>query len=183
MKKNSASRGSLTLEASIMVPLFIMLMLLVNGFFILFMGQQVMTNALVQSAKSLSFDPYSIERVDGAASSSLMTMFTDFFSFVGGNYTTTEKWYEETDDLEDVIEERFIAYLRADERDAHALLETLGVENGIYGLDFSGSSVDGDVLTINLKYNQEYIFNTFGLGTMERELTVKVKLFTYKKAS
>ncbi len=177
--RKKANSGSITLEASIMVPMFIMLMLLVNGLFIMFMGQQIMTNALVQSAKSLAFDPYSTQRVGDGASSSLMEMFTDIFSAVGGDYTSTEKWYEDNDALEDMIAERFAVYLRKDRTAAENLLEQIGVENGLEGLDFSGSKVEDGVLTICLKYNQEYIFNVFGLATFERNITVQVKLFTY----
>lgn len=179
MMRKKANSGSITLEASIMVPMFIMLMLLVNGLFIMFMGQQIMTNALVQSAKSLAFDPYSTQRVGDGASSSLMEMFTDIFSAVGGDYTSTEKWYEDNDALEDMIAERFAVYLRKDRTAAENLLEQIGVENGLEGLDFSGSKVEDGVLTICLKYNQEYIFNVFGLATFERNITVQVKLFTY----
>lgn len=181
--RNNANSGSISLEASIIVPMFIMLMLLVNGLFIMFMGQQIMTNTLVQSAKSLAYDPYSTQRVGDGASISLMAMFTDIFSVVGGDYTSTEEWYSDTDDLEDIIAERFAVYLRSDRDAAEKLLANIGVENGIDGLDFSGSKVEDGVLTICLKYNQEYIFNTFGFASFERTMSVQVKLFTYNTIS
>lgn len=183
MMRNKANSGSISLEASIIVPMFIMLMLLINGLFIMFMGQQIMTNTLVQSAKSLAFDPYSTQRVRDGASSSLMEMFTDIFSVIGGEYTSTDDWYTDTDDLEDVIADRFAVYLRKDRDAAEKLLDSIGVENGIDGLDFSGSKVEDGVLTICLKYNQEYIFNTFGFASFERNITVQVKLFTYNTIS
>ena len=179
--KRKASNGSITLEASIMVPMFIMLMLLVNGLFIMFMGQQIMTNALVQSAKSLSYDPYSTQRVGDGASSSLMEVFTDIFSAFGTGHTSTSPWFEDSDDVAAEAKNRFVAYLRANDADAKNLLNQIGVENGIYGLDFSESTVEDGILTVCLKYRQEFIFNTFGVASFERKTSVQVKLFTYNK--
>lgn len=179
MNKRKASEGSITLEAAIMVPLFIILMLLVNGLFVMFMGQQVMAHNLVQCAKSLAFDPYASQRVSADTADYLSDMFVDLFTFGKGDYVSTEKWYEDADSLDGVIKEKFIAYLTNSKGDAEKLLETIGVENGTEGLDFSGSKLEDGVLTVNLKYTQEYIFNAVGLASFDREITVKVKLFNY----
>lgn len=177
--KKRASRGALTVEAAIVVPLFIMLMLLINGVFVMFWGQQIMTNALIQCTKSLSFDPYSSQRVSEAESESLMGMISDLFSFASSNHTSTEQWYKEGGDLEGVISDRFSAYLRSDKGDADALLESIGVEGGLGGLDFSGSKVENGVLTVQLTYTQNFVFDATGLGSFKRSISVQVNLFNY----
>lgn len=172
--------GSITLEAALMVPMFIILMLLVNGFFVMFMGQQIMAHTLVQSAKSLAYDPYSPQRVSAEEENELADMFVDIFSFVGGDYVSSLQWYDGSyPDLEGIVEERYIAYLDDSRTEANELLESIGVQNGIGGLDFSGCSVEDDVLTVKLKYTQEFVLDAAGLTAFERELSVKVKLFMY----
>lgn len=179
-KKNSCS-GSITLEAAMVIPFFIILMLLVNGFFVMFMGQQIMTHTLIQSAKSLAFDPYSSQRVAANSEDDLADMFVDIFSFASGDHVSTDKWYDAAnlDDLDEVVEERYIAYLKNSETEAKELLENIGVKDGLDGLDFSGSSLENGILTIRMKYTQEFIFNAAGLTEFERELCVKVRLFEY----
>lgn len=180
MGKEKMNSGSITLEAAMVVPLFIILMLLVNGLFVMFMGQQIMSHTLIQSAKSLAFDPYSSQRVSANEEDSLADMFVDIFSFAGGDHVSTEKWYEENlDQIDEIIEERYIAYLKNSRSDAKVLLDEIGIKNGLNGLDFSGSSLADGVLTVKLKYTQEFIFNAAGLAEFERELSVKVKLFEY----
>lgn len=177
LKKNS---GSITLEAAMVVPMFIILMLLVNGLFVMFMGQQIMSHTLIQSTKSMAFDPYSSQRVSANEEDSLADMFVDIFSFASGDHVSTDKWYEENlDNIDQVVEERYIAYLRNSQSDARELLDELGIKNGLDGLDFSGSTIEDGVLNVKMKYTQEFIFNAAGLTEFERELSVKVKLFEY----
>ena len=180
MKKEKLNSGSITLEAAMVVPLFIILMLLVNGLFVMFMGQQIMSHTLIQSTKSMAFDPYSTQRVSANEDDDLADMFVDIFSFASGDYVSTDKWYEENlDNIDEVIEERFIAYFRNSRSDATVLLDEIGVKNGLNGLDFSGSTLEDGILTVKMKYTQEFIFNAAGLAEFERELSVKVKLFEY----
>ena len=179
MKKRKLNNGSITLEAAMVVPMFIILMLLVNGLFIMFMGQQIISHTLIQSAKSMAFDPYSSQRVAANEEDGLAAMFVDIFSFSGGDHISTEKWYEDTDNIEGIVEERYVAYLKDSRSNAKELIDELGIKNGLAGLDFSGSSIEDGILTVKLKYTQEFIFNAAGLTEFEREISVKVKLFEY----
>lgn len=180
IKKNSCV-GSITLEAAMMVPMFIALMLLVNGFFVMFMGQQIMTHTLIQSTKSLAFDPYATQRVAANTEDDLADMFVDIFSFASGNHVSSDKWYDEAklDKLDEVVEERYISYLNDSEASAKELLENIGVKDGVDGLNFSGCILEDGILTVKLKYTQEFIFNAVDLASFDRELSVKVKLFEF----
>ncbi|MCD7860272.1 MAG: hypothetical protein LUH51_08995 [Firmicutes bacterium] len=180
MKEEKMNCGSITLEAAMVVPMFIILMLLVNGLIVMFMGQQIMSHTLIQSAKSLAFDPYSSQRVSANDEDDLADMFIDIFSFAGGNHVSTDAWYEgDLNGVDELVEDRFVAYLRGAESEASALIEQIGVKGGLGGLDFSGSTVEDGILTVKMKYTQEFIFNAAGLAEFERELCVKVKLFEY----
>ena len=56
----------------------------------------------------------------------------------------------------------------------------MGIKKGTAGLDFSESVVEDGVLTIKLKYEQEYVFNALDLASFDRESTARVKLFGYR---
>lgn len=181
MEKKYNNEGSITLEACIVVPIFIMLMLILNGIFVMTMGQQMMSHTLIQSAKSLALDPYSSQRVSADAEDDLADMFVDIFTLGHGDYVSTDKWYtDHPDNIADLVEERFIAYLRAAQSDANNLLEKIGIEGGINGLDFSESVYENGVLTIKVTYTQNYLFNAGNLTSFQRTLCVQVKLFEYK---
>ncbi len=179
--KENRTQGSLTLEACIVVPIFVAVMLVANGLFILFMGQQVMSHTLLTAAKSLALDPYSSERVTQSGASDLAGMILDITDVVHGNYTSADKWYEtHPDDLQFLAKERFSAYLRSSHSDADELLQMVGIENGVDGLDFSQSRYADGVLTLTLTYTQNYPFNAAGLASFSRTMSVQVKTFEYK---
>lgn len=184
VKKFRSNDGSLTLEACIVVPIFVMLMLLVNGLFVMMMGEQIMSHALVQSAKSMALDPYASSRVAAGAEQKLGEMFVDVFSVKGisRNYASTEKWYDKEagSDVADLAKKRFVAYLRSSETDADALLDELGVKNGTAVLDFSGTTYSDGILTISVTYTQEYVYNAFDLASFQRNKTAQVRVFEYK---
>ena len=56
-----------------------------------------------------------------------------------------------------------------DEEEADEMLTRMNVVNGLDGLDFSGSYVANNTLYIVLKYQLEYDFNIWDLGTVDVE--------------
>lgn len=182
LKRVQDTRGVLSLEACIMVPIFVGLMLIINGLFVLFMGQQILTHTLIQTAKSLALDPYSVQKLDGS-SGDLDNLFLDLFSINNDGHVATEAWFEDTEGLEDVVKERYFVYLRESNGAASELLELLGVEGGVGGLDFSGSTLEDGILTVKLKYTQNYVYDATGLAAFTREIGAKVKLFEYVQGS
>lgn len=179
MKKKDKDAGVISLEAAIMMPIFIMLMLFLYAFFLFFMGQQIMSHTAIQAAKSLSFDPYAVNRVKG---SGLGTLAMDIPGAFSGDYVSTDAWAapERSAQLPGVVERRFLAFL-PNQSDREGLLKWVGVENGTAGLDFSGSSVADGMLTLKVKYVQNFAFKLAELTSFERVITLKVKLFDYIK--
>lgn len=174
--------GVLTLEAAILMPLFIILMLMLDGLFVLFMGQQVMVHTAVQTARSMAFDPYASGRVD-SSDNGLSEMFTDIFGAFSDGHTSTWDWSEEShaSDVRKIAAERFVTFLRPNISDAEALLEEIGVRNGIGGLDFSESSVSDGYLLLKIKYTQDFPLNVADLTSFKREISLKVKLFDWEE--
>ena len=180
MKKQDKNAGVITLEAAILMPMFILLMLFLYAFFIFFMGQQIMSHAAIQAAKSLSFDPYAVSRTDGNDLAG-MIQGVSILAF-SGNYSSSTAWYttERSSRLPQVAKDRFLAFL-PNQSDPDNLLQWLGVENGTSGLDFSGSAVEDGVLTLKIKYVQNFAFQVADLTSFDRVITLKVKLFQWEK--
>lgn len=180
MKQQHRESGVITLEAAMMVPMFIAIMLCLNGLFVMFMGQQIISHAAIQSAKSLALDPYATDCAASDKGSSLTVLVTDLFSIGNKGHMSTEKWYSEKQGkLLETVEERFVAYLTPDKSTADSLLETIGVENGLDGISFEGSKVEDDVLTLNISYKQRYVFMVGDITSHERKISLRVKLFRY----
>lgn len=178
MRKQNRNSGVITLEAAILMPLFILLMLFLYAFFIFFMGQQIMSHTAIQTAKSLSFDPYAVSRVKG---NNLAVLIEDITGLFGEDYSSTVAWYtsEKSDRLPDVAKDRFLAFL-PNQNDYDALLKWIGIENGVAGLDFSESAVENGVLILKIQYVQNFAFKLAELTSFDRRITLKAKLFDWK---
>ena len=103
MKKDE--RGVITLEACITVFAFLILMLLLSSLFVMFMAQNAMAHATLQTAESLSLDVYRTETIgllDGKISpiGSYVSQFV--FGWFGKpednpNFITDDCWYTDQD--------------------------------------------------------------------------------------
>ena len=103
MKKDE--RGVITLEACITVFAFLILMLLLSSLFVMFMAQNAMAHAKLQTAESLSLDVYRTETIgllDGKISpiGSYVSQFV--FGWFGKpednpNFITDDCWYTDQD--------------------------------------------------------------------------------------
>ena len=176
MKKQSKNAGVITLEAALLMPLFILLMLFLYAFFIFFMGQQIMSHTAIQTAKSLSFDPYTTTRTDGDNIAGMILGVTDLI--FGEKYSSHEDWYTSSGsgDLPTVAENRFKAFLPNQDH-SDTLLKWIGVE----GLNFYESKVEDGILTLKIKYTQNFAFKIAGLTSFERVITLKIRLFDWHK--
>jgi len=182
-KHIDAEKGVVSLEACVLVPFFIFLMLFLYGIIIMFMGQQMMSHSLIQSAESLSLDPYSTERLSldviDNAGDLFQSLYANLFTSGDNNFSSTDKWYSGgSAGMEDTIKDRFIGFLTGgDDTKAESLLNQVGVKGGIEAIDFSGCTVEGNVLTLTINYKQDFIFNFQGLASFDRSMSVKVNMW------
>lgn len=200
MKRKNES-GSIALEASIVLTLFIFFIVAIYSFFAVFEARGKISSNLLQTAQSLSLDPYATDKIyvdfDDKDNDSLLTFLTSFGlkSTVSDDrfVTTDEEWYaagnaKDNKELEKAIKNRFVAYLTSDgsEDEAEALLRKYKITDGIDGLDFEESTVDSDgLLTITLKYKLKYLFDvpTINLPPLEFKQSVAVQLWKKKSAN
>lgn len=61
VKKRKSEDGTISLEACIVVPILFSYTF-IYGFIVMFMGQQMISHSMLQSAESLSLDSYGTEK-------------------------------------------------------------------------------------------------------------------------
>ena len=167
--------GAIALEAALSLPIFVFMMLALYSLTVLFTAQSVIGHALSQSSQSLSLETYSTDTLGrkwGTSAllvddlKSLLSMTTFNTSFV-----SDDQWYKETygdaDDVVDMSRKRFCSYLAGSESASNELLQALGVEDGLSGMDFSESSLEGRDLTVTVKYKIKLLF---GIRAFHMEL-------------
>lgn len=187
MKKTyNRESGLLSLEACIAVTIFIFLMLFMYSFFVVFEARNAIGHAVLATADSLALDAYDNSVNETTRTDSmekLKAVFAGVYGDSGENGTDfidERLWYESDESgaakgyFQDVIQKRFIAYFTAGESDrAEEMLQRYHIQNGISGLDFSGSKVEsregGEDLHLSVKYTIEYEFQVFNLNVFQME--------------
>lgn len=176
--------GSMTLEAAIILPLFIFIFLSIFGMFGMVSARHQVTRALLQTSKSLSLDPYLMEKLK-TQQGHVPTVEEALTGFMrsGANdqyFDTKQKWY--SGDGSAVAKKRFIGFLtNGTEPGTGGVdpLKSLGVENGLGGVEIK-ATVSGSELTLTAKYKLKFVFDIFKLQGMQVENTVVSKLWGKK---
>lgn len=189
MIEKKYTKGSIILETSIVLPIFILVILFVYGMFVIISAQNVITHTLIQSSKSLSFDPYITTHVESVAESktfwsSFSSIILDYARLSNDEYfSSISNWYDEggnkSSDGEraDLAKSRFIGYLAGgDKVEAEKKIKSLGVINGLNGMQFS-VSISGNDMTITIKYALQFWFDAFDLGKIPMEQAITVRLW------
>lgn len=190
-KKIKNEKGLLSLEACIAVTIFIFLMLFLYSFFVVFEVRNEMGHVTLATANSMSLDAYENDtlgesdtigqifyNVYGQATNS-QNDFTDFRKWYDGSTVTDENGNVTLSaEFAGVVKARFIAYLTSGDADkAEEILKRYHVVNGVDGLDFSGSHISDGKLYLSVKYEIEYEFNVFNLGSNKFEHKACSKLW------
>lgn len=181
-RKAAEDEGLISLEACIVVPVFMMLMMFMYGFILLFMGQQAMSHALLQSTQSLALDSFAAERLELAdiedGADLLAALYAGVFTSQDPYFSATDKWYSGDESaMNETIRKRFIGYFAGTDADADAALKAFGIVDGKDGLDFSGSTVTDGKLYVQLTYRQKFLFDFNGFNTYGRKLKAQAKLW------
>lgn len=89
-----------------------------------------------------------------------------------------EERYALSSELENAIEERFLAYLaNGDRDDAEEILKRYHIVNGVEGLDFSASYISSGKIFVVVTYTLEYEYNMFGLDKIAMQHSACSKLW------
>ncbi len=154
------------------------------GLFSVVSAQNQITHALIQASKSLSLDSYLTENVESAAEEGpkfwggLSDMVLDFVRLDNNEYFTSKTdWYKTESGDTTVAKARFIGYLAGgDINAAHEKLKSLGIVNGINGINFE-MKVEDEEMTITIKYEIKYLFDFWGMGKFPMEQSITTRLW------
>ncbi|MCQ2534500.1 MAG: hypothetical protein MJ172_08045 [Clostridia bacterium] len=195
--KGSNCSGLITLEACITVIMFLFVMLFLCGLYVVYMAQSKVADTALKTVQSLSFETYYINKLhlsgnlteNGSIQSSIgylvSRIFTgkdsahpDSFSYSQQYFSDNLWWKGSQTSIGEVVKKRFIGYLSGgDENLANKILKGLNIDNGIDGLDFSQSYVEGEELHIVINYTIEYPFDIADLGKRQTTETVCSRLW------
>ncbi len=176
MLKVKSREGSVTLEAAIILPIFIFVFLSIFGLFGMINARQEITRAMIQAGKSLSLDPYATEMLEKANDKKFRTAEQYLMSKVRQasskeKYTNITKWYE-GGDVSGVAKDRFIAYFAGgDESKANEKLKWMGVEGGLDGLKVDGSISGKRELELKTEYQLKFLFDFIQVGDVGKVKT------------
>ena len=169
-------RASVTLEAAIILPIFCFLFMALNGVFFVFSAQNQVMHALVQTANSLSLDPYWNEKT-GVENPNVSNMLQNFERSItqDKSFSSTESWHKNETVSSGVLENRFYSYFTGGENkiSGYDKLKKLGV---VGNMELSGTVSNGD-LTLVAKYKMKFWFNLFKTEPLDLSQKVKVHLW------
>ena len=169
-------RASVTLEAAIILPIFCFLFMALNGVFFVFSAQNQVMHTLVQTANSLSLDPYWNEKT-GVENLNVSIILQNFERSITQDkrFSSTESWHKNETVSSGVLEDRFYSYFTGDgnKLSAYAKLKKLGI---VGNMELSGTVNNGD-LTLVAKYKMKFWFNLFKTEPLDLSQTVKVHLW------
>lgn len=164
-----SKEGSVTLEAAIILPIFIFIFLSIFGLFGMINARQEITRAMVQAGKSLSLDPYATEMLEKANDKKFRTaeqilMAKMRQSASKEKFTDISKWYE-SGNIDGVAKDRFVAYFAGgDEAKANEKLKWMGVDGGLDGLQVTGTINGKRELTLTTEYKLKFLFDFIQAG-------------------
>lgn len=177
--------GVMAIEACIGLTFFMIVMFALFSMVTLFSAQSLIGHALSESCQSLALESYGTDKADGGWSitripADLVNLFTTDPQS-NGKFTTDEnisKADEST--VQSLSRARFAAFLGGDEAGADAILKALGVQDGLGGMDFSKTSLDGADLNIRVTYKIELLIRAdiFGLGEFTTTQSVCSRLWS-----
>lgn len=178
-RKWGGTKGLLSLEASIALTIFLFLMLFLYSFLAVFEARNQVAHVLLTTADSLALDAFANETPEDLTLQKLLFELFGNTAKSEGIYTESDNWYVgDSETIKDAVEARFIGYIAGgDRKEADRILESLNIVDGIDGMNFSNSCVIGDELFLDVRYEIEYEFQVFGMGSIPMTQTCCSKLW------
>lgn len=175
--KKKRQQGVLTVEASIVLTLLILLVLFLFSFGRVYRAQSLVSHATLQAADAVALESYLRETAlqsDASDVLYLASSLTDSTSLSAENLESLR-----SADIPKVAREKFITAVSNSEGNADEKLKNLGVKDGISGIDFSECKVDlgNDDVIVAITYTIEMQFPVFGADELTVTKSAKAKTF------
>ena len=201
-KKKSLNRGSITIEACIVLTLFMFLILTLYSFFYVFEAQMKIQLNLIRTAESMSVDPFVSSRVDSkvlahdASMGDFLASLSVHVAAENENFISEGTWYDGFDskaddvekakkeyqenqaDLKNTAKMRFVALYNGGDEDAMVeSLKELRVVDG--AVDLSESTIENGNLKLVATYELKYLFDypAFRMPDLKMKQTAVSKIW------
>ena len=171
------------IEASIALTAFMFLILFFMSFAQIYRAQSVVSHASFQTSQTLAVESFTREKVGESGTLQAISKILDFYNTirgtsVGTGITDSYRSLGKVSNLEGIIKDVFVYSLADSTEAADEKLKSLGIKDGLNGIDFGGSSVSGSDITINIKYTVQLQFSFFGKKDIELNKTAMCKAFS-----
>lgn len=178
--KKENNKGSITVEASISLVLFLMFVLFLFSFARIYKAQNLVSHATIEAADSVALESYLRETAftgDAEDVLHLTSYITESTTLTADNLKSLRSFSQT--EISNLVKEKFVSAIAATESEADNKLQSLGVKNGLSGIDFSSSYVDyhNDDIIVITNYTVEMQFGFFGADEIAVSKTAKAKTF------
>lgn len=175
MKKRE--QGVLSVEASIVLTLMLLFVLFLFSFGRVYRAQNLVSHAALQSADAVAVESYLREtalQADAAEIAGLANQITSSSAISAESLESLR-----SANLPKIARQKFIAAIAESEEKADEKLKSLGVKNGLSGVDFSQCRMDlgSDDVIIAVTYTIEMQFPVFGYDEITVTKAAKAKTF------
>ena len=174
MKQEKLQKGSLTIEASIVLTCFMFFLLTFFSFGRIYKAQNIMSHATIQCAQSMAIESYFRETV---ASTNAGTAIKWISQLTGDNAVTDSMLSYSEVDMGSVVKGNFAVAIAGDTEEANKILRANGVKDGLNGISFERSVVSGDDIIIYVTYTVELQFPLFGKDEITLTKAAKSRAF------
>lgn len=175
MKKRE--QGILSVEASIVLTLMLMAILFLFGFGRVYRAQSLVSHATLQSADAVALESYLRETALQSDVSDVVYLASQLSDSTAINAEGLESL--RSADLPKIAKEKFVAAISNSEADADKKLKSLGIKDGLAGIDFTECKMDlqNDDVIVAIRYEIEMQFPIFGFDVIEATKAAKAKTF------
>ena len=190
MNVSYGCKGSITLEASLVVPIFVIIMMFFYGIMMMFSGEELIAHSMLQSGKSLALDSYANGNNSAVEINETIKNMKEIFNKLGVSevdnseyFSTTEQWYKDETKIGREVKKRFLGFLSGGDKErADSLLKVVGVDGGIDKIDFNESYIDEDSdLHLIINYDQTFLFDLNGKVSFKRKKEVVTHMWNFEK--
>lgn len=185
-KIRKREKGSLTVEASLVLTFFIFVIMLFLSFGRVFRAQNYVSHALMQTTQAIAQDYYIMEKAQNVTRAGkfnnaileLLAGIEDITSITDINqqFLMQIHWSDANSGLEADAFRKYAKWTLGDDIDD--TLKEMGIDAGLNGLEIQESSIEasGDVY-VYVKYQVKLLFPYLGFKTVELEQKARAKIW------
>jgi hypothetical protein len=170
--------GTIAIEATISLTLFILFILFFMNFAKIYQAQNLMAFGALETAKAISYENYMKEALLETDIGGVL----DALANLQGDVTGEDKEAILMGGLEQRIQKHFYQFINGDgQAGADQYMKMLGIKDGTAGLNFSSSSLDDEKVVVSVHYQVQFMVPLFGIDHVDMEESAASRLWKFTK--